>query len=528
MHRKGDQTITRVQQRYSIFRDSDVLVVLLTFLLHSTAFLANANPIQTPQNPPNTIDLATQNEGMGDVMTASTEEGEASGLLPGSERRWTSIRENDNYIVPYMISGRYAPNERQLIAKVMQAISSNTCIKFRETDGNDGYDFIDIQNSKGCFSGVGRIPGGGRNPVFLKSTRTEGTCMNNREITHELLHTLGLHHEHNRADRDRYINIIVDNVQQEYRNQFAKVNPIHTTAYGVPYDYRSIMHYKKDSAARASGLITIETKNKAFQNIIGTSTDASVGDYQKICAMYECTTCMGHPFDSTVMREFESPASESNIVVANPPLTVNFAPAISPTTKILPTTTRALPLLARTTTIATTTTTTTTAAPLVSTNSADLHPVCSEDGTCVQSSAQSSETCCEDCYSCTITHEDKRCCHCSFTNPDKVCPFKGWTAPGYNGPIVNVVPASQWSGIYANVHLACTKDGRCRQSNVVNKETCCDNCHSCTVTTDDGQRCCHCSFTNPYTVCPLGGWTAPSYSGGGPVRSNGVGTRKRF
>lgn len=27
-----------------------------------------------PQNPPNTIDLATQNEGMGDVMTASTEE----------------------------------------------------------------------------------------------------------------------------------------------------------------------------------------------------------------------------------------------------------------------------------------------------------------------------------------------------------------------------------------------------------------------------------------------------------------------
>lgn len=69
---------------------------------------------------------------------------------------------------------------------------------------------------------------------------------------------------------------------------------------------------------------------------------------------------MGHPFDSTVMREFESPASESNIVVANPPLTVNFAPAISPTTKILPTTTRALPLLARTTTIATTTTTTTT------------------------------------------------------------------------------------------------------------------------------------------------------------------------
>lgn len=30
--------------------------------------------------------------------------------------------------------------------------------------------------------------------------------------------------------------------------------------------------------------------------------DASVGDYYKICAMYECEKCMGHPFDPDAVR----------------------------------------------------------------------------------------------------------------------------------------------------------------------------------------------------------------------------------
>lgn len=31
----------------------------------------------------------------------------------------------------------------------MEDIATNTCIRFLKTDGNDGFDFIDIQNMKG-------------------------------------------------------------------------------------------------------------------------------------------------------------------------------------------------------------------------------------------------------------------------------------------------------------------------------------------------------------------------------------------
>lgn len=36
-----------------------------------------------------------------------------------------------------------------LINQTMKDIATNTCIRFRKTDGNDGYDYIDILNMKG-------------------------------------------------------------------------------------------------------------------------------------------------------------------------------------------------------------------------------------------------------------------------------------------------------------------------------------------------------------------------------------------
>lgn len=51
----------------------------------------------------------------------------------------------------------------------------------------------------------------------------------------------------------------------QWKPQFKKVDPISTTAYGMPYDYVSVMHYSKSVGALSNGMITIETTNKAFQ-----------------------------------------------------------------------------------------------------------------------------------------------------------------------------------------------------------------------------------------------------------------------
>lgn len=75
--------------------------------------------------------------------------------------------------------------------------------------------------------------------------------------------------------------------------QFAKVPPSEGTTYGTPYDYRSVMHYDKTAFGKKRGLITMETLDPKFQDIIGKSGDASVNDYKKVCAIYGCQTCPG-------------------------------------------------------------------------------------------------------------------------------------------------------------------------------------------------------------------------------------------
>ena len=61
------------------------------------------------------------------------------------------------------------------------------------------------------------------------------------------IHALGFAHEHNRPDRDDYINIKWDNIQpgntkRNFKN-FKKMKSDWLT-WDLPYDGKSIMHYK--------------------------------------------------------------------------------------------------------------------------------------------------------------------------------------------------------------------------------------------------------------------------------------------
>ena len=61
-------------------------------------------------------------------------------------------------------------------------------------------------------------------------------------VVHELIHTLGLWHEHNRPDRDDHISINWDNIEESWRKEFEKNDPDKVDMLG-PYDICSIMHY---------------------------------------------------------------------------------------------------------------------------------------------------------------------------------------------------------------------------------------------------------------------------------------------
>ena len=130
---------------------------------------------------------------------------------------------------------------------------------------------------------------------------------------HELGHVLGLYHEHQRPDRNNYIQINWGNIQSGTGSQFQPVSPTITIG---SYDFASTMHYSAYAFSK-NGLPTIEVK-PAYSDYaprIGIRA-LSEGDATGMESQYPCVSgCTVPPFLSG--DDFDAPLAISNVPFVN-------------------------------------------------------------------------------------------------------------------------------------------------------------------------------------------------------------------
>jgi len=146
-------------------------------------------------------------------------------------------------IVRYHFHGSMGSTARTMVRAVMDELQSKTGrgVLFRVKQA-DTADWVEIKRDEaGCWAHLGRT--GGKQVVNLgKGCRTKGV------IRHELAHTLGLIHEHQRMMRDDHVKVLWANIPADRHAQFKKWNvtygdtPLASTGLS-PYDLKSIMHY---------------------------------------------------------------------------------------------------------------------------------------------------------------------------------------------------------------------------------------------------------------------------------------------
>ncbi|KAI8485971.1 hypothetical protein Bbelb_362920 [Branchiostoma belcheri] len=174
-----------------------------------------------------------------------------------------------------------APEEGSEAAVILAAMAdfhSETCIQFvpRTTE----QDYVHIRKLGGCHSAVGRQ--GGRQELSLAND-----CLQKGTIIHYLMHAIGFQHEHNRPDRDQWVQINLGNVQDGHVHDFDKNTEGRTL--DLPYDYGSVMHFDSHVFSK-NGLETITAKRPLSGAVMGgwRNTGFSDLDIEKINTLYQC------------------------------------------------------------------------------------------------------------------------------------------------------------------------------------------------------------------------------------------------
>ena len=143
-------------------------------------------------------------------------------------------------------------------------------------------DKVLIQNDPteyGCFSHVGKQNG-------TQIIQISDDCFSERQVAHELFHSIGFYHEHARSDRDKYIDINEDCITEGLEDQF-EIHPEALT-YGLPYNPKSLMHYRTLDFTNGR-CATITSKIPNVKDIdLGSAENVTDLDIEKVFKMYNC------------------------------------------------------------------------------------------------------------------------------------------------------------------------------------------------------------------------------------------------
>lgn len=115
-------------------------------------------------------------------------------------------------------------------------------------------DYVHFVSKTGCFSAIG-MAGGMQELDIVWDPQEQSGCPISI-VEHEMGHAIGLAHEQSRADRDDYVVIHFENLEESRKVEFEKTN---FQSIGQ-YDVFSIMHYDNFAFSK-NGLPTIEAKD---------------------------------------------------------------------------------------------------------------------------------------------------------------------------------------------------------------------------------------------------------------------------
>ena len=181
-------------------------------------------------------------------------------------------------IVPYVIDADVP--KREWILEAIRIWNDETVVRFVERTTERDYLRFAVREA-GCFGVFGRGFDGGEQimPIEPRGCPVPITL-------HELGHAVGMWHEQQRKDRDRYMRVFRENINPGDWGSGAWHPHALAGADIGPYDYRSVMHYPffSDDIRRHGHIRMAETIPPGMP--MGQTVELSPGDIDSVARLY--------------------------------------------------------------------------------------------------------------------------------------------------------------------------------------------------------------------------------------------------
>lgn len=201
-----------------------------------------------------------------------------------------------NGIVYYYldVSSSWKNKHSDTLKAAIQEFKNKTCIRFKEISTTSQHtDYVRIFEGKECQAHLGRIGG------VQEMSLGEG-CTLKRSIIHEMMHTLGFRHEHQRPDRDEYLNVYMNNVRFGEENQFHIQNG---SVLSKHFDYDSITIYGGKTFSKDGDSITIARKDGHRLDGNRLTQELSAHDVYGINKLYRCQVIQDNEVPKCIEHE---------------------------------------------------------------------------------------------------------------------------------------------------------------------------------------------------------------------------------
>jgi Astacin (Peptidase family M12A) len=188
-----------------------------------------------------------------------------------------------NATIPFFIEeSHFSDEEIKTILLGVYEFNTKTCLRLRPFEKSDENWVTVTGNEGGCWSSVGMKNEGGQQ-LNLHSPN----CVQKGVVQHEFLHAAGFYHQQSSANRDDFVTILWENIDESHASNFKKYNSSIVTDFNYEYDYNSIMHYSSKAFSK-NGKETIVAKNNSVTHL-GQRKGFTEIDIKKLNRLYD--TC---------------------------------------------------------------------------------------------------------------------------------------------------------------------------------------------------------------------------------------------